>query len=104
MGVVFLGSVRSRASSLGGSLRLALEASALANASNSFLVGSAPYQSRYATSSNVERAASSSTSMPRYSRRPSRPSMKQMSDVETTTSSRPAFPTVLMALPRGVGW
>src|SRR6266850_4821698 len=29
--------------------------------------------------------------------------MKQMSDVETTTSSRPAFPTVLMALPRKMG-
>src|SRR5437868_3272461 len=26
-----------------------------------------------------------------------------MSDVETTTSSRPALPTVLMALPRGIG-
>src|SRR2546428_2366890 len=29
--------------------------------------------------------------------------MKQMSDVETTTSSRPALPTVLMALPREGG-
>src|SRR5437867_10710479 len=29
--------------------------------------------------------------------------MKQMSDVETTTSSRPALPTVLMALPRESG-
>src|SRR5258705_9572203 len=29
--------------------------------------------------------------------------MKQMSDVETTTSSRPALPTLLMALPRRSG-
>src|SRR4030095_10320842 len=36
MGVVFLGNVRSNVSSLGGSLRLALEASAFENASNSF--------------------------------------------------------------------
>ena len=46
MGVVFLGSVRSRAISLGGSLRLAVADSALRCASSSFLVGSAPCQSR----------------------------------------------------------
>ena len=44
--MVFLGSVRSRARSLGGTLRLAVEESALLKVSNSFLVGSAPCQSR----------------------------------------------------------
>src|SRR4030095_10560798 len=46
MGVVFLGSVRSRARSLGGTLRLAVEDSALLKVSNSFLVGRGPRQSR----------------------------------------------------------
>src|ERR671918_435954 len=46
IGVVFFGSVRRSVRSLGGSLRLADDASAFEKASNSFLVGSAPCQSR----------------------------------------------------------
>ncbi len=65
IGVVFRGNIFSIDSSFGGSLRLAVEASALRCASSSLRVGSRPCQSRKVTSSKVECATRSSTSYPR---------------------------------------
>ena len=57
---------------------------------NSVILGRHPYQSRYATSSKVLCSASSVASYPRYTRRPFSPSIKQISELQATTSARPA--------------
>ncbi len=62
MGVVFFGSWRSMASSLGGSRRFAVADSVFWFASSSLRFGSRPWKSRNTVSSKLECATRSSTS------------------------------------------